>query len=296
MTNDFSLKVFITSLLVLPMGIPAYAQQVANPSFGISGHSTGITDKYTDDEGHDLLNPPLLIKYGHGLKRIEGNGIRGRLPAGPVDPKSREKYFAAQELRDVGFAYLAYRRYDRAIAQLNEARLLWPDSAANYRWLAEAYEANGQTKEAIANYRLLFYGWPGKYAPDEAQAKPKDTPPDKPSDYDQPNPEETDATLLMQFSLLLQKTKEYPEAQAVYERGMQVLSDNLLTHDQPSPPMSAAALTTPEALEAATRLALAINQMSYQDKAGARENLSRARQLQPTSTEASFYQQKLSKQ
>jgi tetratricopeptide (TPR) repeat protein len=189
-----------------------------------------------------------------------------------------------------------YGRPDKAIVRLNQARVLWPDSAATYRWLAEAYEAAGQPSSAIANYCLLFYGWPGrKSLIDIRILKPGETPSDKPGDYNQANPEITDPTLLMQFSLLLQQTGQENEAWAIYERGMEALSNKVGNKREPLPPLSSDELTSPEALEAATRTALAIAQSTYLDRKGAQENLKRALELQPDSSVASYYQTKLLK-
>lgn len=261
------------------------AQQVHPQQSVIS--STTVAS-FSDDADLDFDTYSVPVKYVHGFKKH----TTGPLPV-PAAPEARKRYLQAEELLDKGFVYLANHRANKAIIRFNAARALWPDSASTYRWLAEAYEANGQTEEAIANYRLLFYGWPGKYVADETQPKPKETPPDKPSDYDQPNPEETDPTLLMQFSLLLQQKKQYAEAEAVYMRGMQVLTAKVTPSEEPMPPKAVIALATPEALEAATRTALAINQMTYQDRAGAENNLGLAMQLQPKSVVAAFYQQKL---
>jgi tetratricopeptide (TPR) repeat protein len=296
MKKYFSLIIFMSSLYISLLCPSAHSQQESQPLATIRENSVAIRDKYTDVDGHDLLNPALPFKYCHGFRQMAGNGLSGRLPIGPIDRTARENYLSAQELREIGFAYLTYHSYNNAIAQLKHSLLLWPDSAATYRWLAEAYEAKGQTKEAITNYRLLFYGWPGKYLADENQTKPKTTPADKPSDYDQPNPEETDPTLLMQFSLLLQHTGQTEEARAIYERGMQLLSAKFSSSTEPLPSLLSENLSTPELLEAATRVALAIDQISSQDKVGAKENLLEALRLQAASPEAVFYQQKLSKQ
>ncbi len=298
MTKIVELKPFATALFFSFLCLPVTAQQTIGSTAKIGLQTISISDRYTDDEGNDILNPPLAAKYAHGLKHLEGNGLRAKLPAGPVDPKARERYFTAQDLRDIGFAYLAYHRYDKSIARLNLSRDLWPDSAATYRWLAEAYEANGQAKEGIVNYRLLFYGWPGKYVPtgNNDPAKPKEIPSDKPSDYDQPNPEESDPTLLMRFSLLLQETDQTAEAKLVYERGMQMLAAKFGANGEPLPPLTTASLTAPGALEAATRTALAIDQISYQDRSEAKENLRQALVLQSDSSSAAFHQTKMLKQ
>lgn len=242
----------------------------------------------------DLDSPPLPRKYAHPLRTI--SLTRNKMPSGPGEAKASQLYSESQDLQQKGFAWLMYGFPQKAILKLNQSRILWPDSAATYRWLAESYEANGQPKEAISNYRLLFYGWPGKYVAGTSKGGPKELPLDKPSDYDQPNPEESDPTLLMQFSFLLQQTKQYTEAQVVYERGMQVLSAKVIPLKEPLPPALAVALTTPQALEAATRTALAINEITYQDKEEAKENLRLALQLQSDSAEAMFYQQRLTKE
>lgn len=266
----------------------AAAQQV-RPQQAVTSATTAASS--SDDADLDFDTYSVPVKYAHGFKKH----TTGPLPA-PVAPEARRRYLQAEELLNKGFVYLTNRRASKAIIRFNAAHALWPDSANTYRLLAEAYEANGQTGEAIANYRLLFYGWPGKYVADENQIKPKGTPPDKPSDYDQPNPEETDPTLLMQFSLLLQQTKQYAEAQMIYERGMQMLAAKVAASEEPMPPATVIALTTPEALEAATRTALAINEITYQDRDGAEKNLGLALQLQPKSLVATLYQQKLIKE
>ena len=242
----------------------------------------------------DLDNPPLLTKYAHGFK--VGPINHNILPAGPTEPKAHQLFFEAQAFQQKGFAYLMYGYPEQAIVSLNKARILWPDSAATYRWLAEAYEANGQPNMAIVSYRSLFYGWPSRNSlADTKNLKPGKVPADKPSDYNTPDPEITDPTLLMQFSLLLQRAGQEDEARAIFERGMETLSTKLRNSQGPLPPFSSDELTSPEALEASTRTALAINQVTYQDKQGAQTNLKKSLQLQSDSSIASFYQRELLK-
>lgn len=248
----------------------------------------------------DLDNIQIPPKYSHPLPTVFL--ISQRLPKPPTDPQARERYIEATGRRRKGMVFLFKGQAERAIAMFNQAAALWPDCAENYRWLAEAYTANDQVNQAIANYRLLFYGWPGKSSPsprpdDNPLARRRidnNRPSDKPSDYDKPNPEETDPILLMQFSLLLQQTKQYAEAQTVYERGMQIISAQGAASGEPLPPVSAASLTTPSALEAATRIALVINQRNTDDN-GAKENLGKAIQLQPESPVVSYYKEKILK-
>jgi len=280
--------VLVTCVLTLVLFTPISAR-VTSPATPVvvKQNATGVN-------AIDLDNPPLLTKYTHGLKI--GSTNHNILPAGPAEPKAHQLFFEAQNFQQKGFAYLMYGYPEQAIVSLNKARVIWPDSAATYRWLAEAYEASGQSSLAIANYRLLFYGWPErKSRADTKNLKPGEVPADKPSDYNTPDPAITDPTLLMQFSLLLQQTGQEDEARAIFERGMETLSTKLGNPQGPLPPLSSDELTSPEALEAATRTALAINQATYQDKQGAQENLKKSLQLQPDSSIASYYQRKLLK-
>lgn len=282
MTQNTALTILALAFTVLEAPSLVHGQQPGSQPARTSINTTSLPEIYKDEEGLDLLNPPIPCKYAHGFKRVEGNGIRSRMPSPPSDKQARELYLKAQSLQEVGFAYLMYKRPEKAIIRFKQSLALWPDSARTYRWLAEAYEANGQTQEAITNYRLLFYGWPGKYIPNPLDdgTQPKTTPVDKPSDYDQPNPEEADPTLLMRFSLLLQQTNQYTEAQSVYNRGVQALAQKFPGKEALAP-LASTALMTPSALEAATRTALAADELSYQDKPEAIENLKHALRLQP---------------
>jgi tetratricopeptide (TPR) repeat protein len=303
LNQSIFLKVLASTLLLFADIISlAHAQQSASQKNEKTAIAIPLPNVYLGEVGEedlDLLNPPLLSKYAHGLKRVDGNGIRSRMASPPTQKQARELYGQSQDLRDVGFAYLMYKHPEKAIVRLKQALTLWPDSATTYRWLAEAYAATGQTKEAVANYRLLFYGWPGKSVSDTSASdtvdttKPKETPSDKPSDYDQPNPEETDPTLLMQFALLLEQTHQYLEARSIYERGMMALSEKSAAKGEPLPPLFASSFTSPTSLEAATRTALAIDQSSYQDKKEAEENLKQALLLQPDFITALYYKAKL---
>ncbi len=264
-------------LLVALLLVPAHAQKLSSPALA----QTASAADDADDVDVDLSNYPVPVRYAHGS--VNGQ-VSQSLPM-PKDPTVRKRYVQAQDLRDKGFAYLAYRRYTKAIARLNQSLALWPDNAQTYRWLAEAYEANGQTPQAIADYRLLFYGWPGRVRSGQPERNNDQVPADKPRDYDQATPAETDPTLLMRFSLLLQQTGQYAEARRAYERGMELLAPKFAGDalPLPLPPLSAAALVTPADLEAAARTALAIDQVSYQDKRDAEDNLERALQLRPDS-------------
>lgn len=282
------LDVFATFILMLALLMPLSARVTSSPApVVIKQNTTGVN-------AVDLDNPPLLTKYAHGFK--VGPINHNILPAGPIEPKAHQLFFEAQTFQQKGFAYLMYGCPEQAIVSLNKAHILWPDSAATYRWLAEAYEADGHPSLAIANYRLLFYGWPNRNSlADTKNLKSGKVPADKPSDYNTPDPEITDPTLLMQFSLLLQQAGQEDEARTIFERGMEALSTRIRNSQGPLPPLFSDELTSPEALEAATRTALAINQATYQDKQGAQANLKRSLQLQPDSSIASYYQRVLLK-
>lgn len=282
------LDVFATFILMLALLMPLSTRVTSSPApVVIKQNTTGVN-------AVDLDNPPLLTKYAHGFK--VGPINHNILPAGPIEPKAHQLFFEAQTFQQKGFAYLMYGCPEQAIVSLNKAHILWPDSAATYRWLAEAYEADGHPSLAIANYRLLFYGWPNRNSlADTKNLKSGKVPADKPSDYNTPDPEITDPTLLMQFSLLLQQAGQEDEARTIFERGMEALSTRIRNSQGPLPPLFSDELTSPEALEAATRTALAINQATYQDKQGAQANLKRSLQLQPDSSIASYYQRVLLK-
>ena len=205
------LDVFATFILMLALLMPLSARVTSSPApVVIKQNTTGVN-------AVDLDNPPLLTKYAHGFK--VGPINHNILPAGPIEPKAHQLFFEAQTFQQKGFAYLMYGCPEQAIVSLNKAHILWPDSAATYRWLAEAYEADGHPSLAIANYRLLFYGWPNRNSlADTKNLKSGKVPADKPSDYNTPDPEITDPTLLMQFSLLLQQAGQEDEARTIFER------------------------------------------------------------------------------
>lgn len=274
-------------LLGMTVFAPAHSQQAPV--------KTSQSQATADDTDIDLANPPLYVQYAHG--ESTENREHYLIPV-PRDPAARKRYQQAQGLLNIGTAYLEYSRYDKAIARLNQSLALWPDNAQTYRWLAEAYEANGNTQQAIANYRLLFYGWPGRVRSGQPERGDDQVPADKPRDYDQTTPAETDPTLLMKFSLLLQQTNQYAEAKRAYERGMQALvakfpADRYPEGVPPLPPPSAEALNPPLDLEAATRTALAIDQATYADTRDAEDNLNRALQLCPNLSAARFHLAKL---
>jgi len=278
--------ILITFVLALVLSMPLSAR-VTSPTAPVV-----VKQNAAAVNPVDLDNPPLLTKYAHGLK--VGSINHNILPAGPTEPKAHQLFFQAQDFQQKGFAYLMYGYPKQAIMSLNKARILWPDSAATYRWLAEAYEANGQPSSAIVNYRLLFYGWPNRNSLNHTKSlKLGEVPADKPSDYNRPDPETTDPTLLMQFSLLLQQAGQDDEARAIYDRGTEALRDKFGNTKGPLSPFFSDELTSPKELEVATRTALAINQMSYQDKKGAQENLKKSLQLQPENPAASYHLEKL---
>jgi tetratricopeptide (TPR) repeat protein len=227
----------------------------------------------------DLDHVPFPVKYAHPHTTGITMGMHMN-PTGTLDAATKQRYLRSQELEDRGMKEFFLKRDDAAIISLNTALTLRPNSENAYRWLAEVYADKGQIDKAIAAYRHLFYG-------DRNRTKLNDI--DRLNDY------QTDPTLLMQFSLLLLQTNQYPEALAAYQQGIDCLSTASVTRGELLPPREVPSDTSPQSLEASVRTALAISEISYRDNGDASSELEQAIRLRPGFGIAYFHKGELLK-
>ena len=89
------------------------------------------------------------------------------VPQPPVDPRHR----ASQQLTEQGRTLLAQKRYDDAIRTLEQAISLYPHNGESYYYMAEAWLAKGNYRQAAEFNRLaqMYLDNPGWYSRLEEQ-------------------------------------------------------------------------------------------------------------------------------
>ncbi len=196
----------------------------------------------------------------------------------PSDPLKRKAYQASWLLTQKALKLSSQKDWTAAIPIYEQALTVYPDSPSAYSGLAQAYMRLGQTDDAIATLRRLYYGWPGRDWSSDVECWGK-----TPDEYTYMLNLEKDAALLMQFALLLEQTNQGKEALRVYQRGFQFLPADR----GPLPPAPDTLGLTGVHLEAATRTGLAIVES---DKDDALSQLRLAVVLQPDLA-AAYYNQ-----
>lgn len=161
-------------------------------------------------------------------------------------------------------AFLKAGDADAAIATFQEALSFSPQNSTAYLGLAHAHEAKGQWDQAVQNYRLLFYHWPGKTGGSS---------------------EETNSTSLMRFALALLKTGQRTEALQVYMQGIHYLP----TDRGPLPPLFTSTDFAPADFQASAYTAIGLHELAGGISDDAPGYFDQAIAIQPSLATAYYY-------
>lgn len=207
------------------------------------------------------------------LPVLKGGSLQG---PGQPSPEQLAQSRRLRQIEDAGMAFLKQQKWSAAIAKFREALAVEKYDGLAYYGLAQAYTGKGQPAEAVANYRFLYAAHVDEQGLTYSMGV-----------------REPEAH--MNFAIALARVGQAEEAVAVYHEGLKLLNPGgsgaeplplMLTFSIGNPQLGQFSNYTPAKLEAAARLALAIETTDQKEEL---EQLHQAITLQPNWALAHFY-------